>query len=340
MFRHNTRLVLALAVLVALATACERTPQNIVVPDPSALSFAAQPTGGQTGIALSPLTVRLLDEQGELISGSTARVTLALGANPTGATLSGTLERDAVAGEATFDDAVIDTVGIGYTLTASVAELTPIETAPFNVAPPGQHVVAIAPSKDASLFQSSAGELANGAGAGIFVGRTNQGSNYLRRGLIAFDIAAHVPAGAVIEQVSLEMHGVTSADSGFEDLTLQRVTADWSEGPSIAADGRGAPSEAGDSTWLHRTYDGVLWSMPGGDFDTNISATTPVDDVGTYTWQSPGLVADVQSMLDAPASNFGWIIIGNEVEVRTVKVLASRDSAADQPQMVVVFTEP
>jgi hypothetical protein len=50
-------------------------------------------------------------------------------------------------------------------------------------------------------------------------------------------------------------------------------------------------------------------------------------------------VADVQQWLDQPASNFGWIIIGNESQSGTSKRFNSREfEGSDAPGLEVVFT--
>ena len=51
-------------------------------------------------------------------------------------------------------------------------------------------VVHLEPSKDNSLIESSSGALSNGGEAFLFVGRTNQDSESLRRGVVAFDLKA------------------------------------------------------------------------------------------------------------------------------------------------------
>ena len=37
-----------------------------------------------------------------------------------------------------------------------------------------------------------------------------------------------------------------------------------------------------------------------------------VGAIGQYTWSSAQMVADVQGWLDNPASNFGWLMLGDE----------------------------
>src|SRR5438132_14183298 len=67
-------------------------------------------------------------------------------------------------------------------------------------------VVSIGPSKDNTLYQSAAGTTSNGAGQFLFAGKTNQPSDAIRRGVIAFDVAGSVPAGATINGVTLHLH--------------------------------------------------------------------------------------------------------------------------------------
>ncbi|MGH7613747.1 MAG: hypothetical protein ACREMW_06870 [Gemmatimonadales bacterium] len=51
------------------------------------------------------------------------------------------------------------------------------------------------------------------------------------------------------------------------------------------------------------------------------------------------LVADVQGWLADPASNFGWILIGDESATATAKQFDSRESAASiRPELRVFFT--
>lgn len=102
---------------------------------PAGLVFQVQPTNTVAGVAVSPsVTVRIVDAYGNLTP-SAASVTLALGSNPGGGTLSGTLTVAAVAGVATFPGISVDKAGVGYTLTASSAGLAGATSATFHIAP-------------------------------------------------------------------------------------------------------------------------------------------------------------------------------------------------------------
>jgi hypothetical protein len=193
-------------------------------------------------------------------------------------------------------------------------------------------------ARDATLVESAGGRLANGAGPDLFSGRTNQAEEGRRRALLHFDVAAGLPPGAVVTSARL----VLTASEVREDpvtVALHRVLGDWSEGPSSAEGGRGAPAAAGDATWLHASYDAVPWPAAGGDFAAAPSAVRVVAGDGVYVWSSAALTADVQAWLDDPASNHGWIAIGDETVPGSVKRFGSRENAetALRPVLEVEF---
>ena len=57
---------------------------------------------------------------------------------------------------------------------------------------------------------------------------------------------------------------------------------------------------------------------------------------------TPQFVADVQSMVNSPATNFGWCVLGVEAVADTVKRFDTREvtSAATRPQLTVVYLPP
>ena len=99
----------------------------------SKLVFGQQPTSATGGATISPaVTVRVLDANDNLTT-STATVTMALGSNPGGGTLSGTTSVAAVAGTATFSNLSVDKPGTGYTLAASSTGLTGATSSAFDI---------------------------------------------------------------------------------------------------------------------------------------------------------------------------------------------------------------
>jgi spore coat protein A len=92
------------------------------------------------------------------------------------------------------------------------------------------------------------------------------------------------------------------------------LLADWGEGTSNAnaQEGQGAPATTNDATWRHRFYSTLFWTTQAGDFSGTMSASQSVGAIGFYTRSSAQMVVDVQSWLDNPASNFGWLVLGDE----------------------------
>lgn len=204
----------------------------------------------------------------------------------------------------------------------------------------GAITVTIPASRDNTLYQSATGATSNGVGEYFFTGRTKDG--LVRRGVIAFDVAGNVPAGATITGVTLQLHVSRVANTTLRFTTLHRLQASWGEGTSNAGqnEGQGGPSATNDATWIHRFYPATPWASPGGDFNATASASTAVQGNGTYTWTSGGMVLDVQAWLDTPASNFGWLVRGDESVVETAKRFDSRENGqvASRPALVVDYT--
>jgi hypothetical protein len=199
--------------------------------------------------------------------------------------------------------------------------------------------------RDNTLYESATGALSNGAGPTMFAGRTNQPSNSRRRALVHFDVAGAIPAGSTITAVALTMNASQVATALPQGVAVHRVLADWGEGTSNAGDpgGTGAPATAGDATWKHRFFSATLWAALGGDFVAGSSAVLAVGDVGPWTWAStPALVADAQGWLDAPATNFGWLLTGDEGTGATTKRFDTRESSdgAARPGLTITYTPP
>ncbi len=204
--------------------------------------------------------------------------------------------------------------------------------------------VVITPTKDNTLFESaSSSQLSDGAGETMFVGRLgDKGQGLIRRGLLAFDLTSRIPPSSTILTVTLQLRLIKAA-SGAASITLHKVNADWGEGTSATSTGGGVPATTGDATWVHTFYDNKFWSQAGGDFAPAALATTSASGAGTYTWGStPALVADVQAWVDNPATNFGWLVQGDEANIQTAKQFGTHENAlpANRPQLTIVYQAP
>ena len=202
------------------------------------------------------------------------------------------------------------------------------------------NIVNIMPSKDNTLYEydPAEGDHSNGAGFHFFAGENGMGE--LRRGVLAFDVAGTIPPGSTIIAVTLSMN-MSMTQAGAVTVELHKLLADWGEGTSHApmGEGDGAPATPNDATWRHRFFDTVFWTTQGGDFSATVSASQSVGGIGQYTWSSAQMVADVQSWLDNPASNFGWLVLGGETAIAMAKRFDSRESASP-PMLTVEFSGP
>src|SRR5947208_11820568 len=199
-------------------------------------------------------------------------------------------------------------------------------------------IININPIKDNTLYEfvPAEGDLSNALGFHFFAGETGMGD--LRRGVLAFDIAGNIPAGSTILGVTLSLNMSRTSSDTARHVELHSLLADWDEGTSQASghEGMGAPATPNDATWRHRFFDTIFWTTEGGDFAPTVSATQSVGAVGVYAWSSPQMVADVQSWLDNPAANFGWLVLGDESEISTAKRFDTRESASP-PVLTILY---
>jgi hypothetical protein len=95
--------------------------QFTIVPGPvNTFVFAIQPSNATAGTAIAPpIQVQGMDAAANVVTTFNGNVTMTIGTNPTGGTLSGTATVAAAAGLATFSNLSIDKAGTGYKLTAT-----------------------------------------------------------------------------------------------------------------------------------------------------------------------------------------------------------------------------
>jgi hypothetical protein len=196
------------------------------------------------------------------------------------------------------------------------------------------------PTKDNSIFSES-GALSDGKGLFLYAGRTNNSNPAVRRALLRFDVSG-VPANAQIQSVKLTLTTLKSAGSQTtpHDFTLHKVLTNWGEGTSLGS-GAGATATTNDATWQNTFYPSSNWTTNGGDFVSTASATA----VGIYNeltiWTSPQMLNDVTAWMANPATNFGWLIKGQENIQGSAKAFASREGLSLYPRtLTIVYTIP
>ncbi len=219
-------------------------------------------------------------------------------------------------------------------------------------------------TRDNTIYREAAGPNAASNGVGDhFVAGTQGSASALRRGLVRFDLTG-LPPSIQVDRVALELtfQGPTNMETQSRVVSLHRLLADWGEGTSNAGPGgtpgagNGANASTGDATWRYRFFDTQPWTSynpavttsGGGDFasDPSAAATVGIDPGVLVVWETirggapTGLIADVEAWLADPASNFGWLLKGDESVSRTARRFYSKDeaNAAFHPRLVVDYT--
>ena len=209
--------------------------------------------------------------------------------------------------------------------------------------------VTLLPVVDTTLIET---EPTNNLGGALFVNAGVTQNFTKNHGLFRFDLAGQIPphsqltrADLILEVTHIPRDGYASAEFG-----LHRLLVSWGEGNKVADDpshpGLGSPATTNEATWNDRfAFTTNHWSVPGAapiyDYSPVVSARQTIYDVGSspYTFEStPALVANVQSWLDNPQTNFGWLLKAlSEVENFTSRRFGSREDTNHPPLLVIEF---
>jgi len=189
---------------------------------------------------------------------------------------------------------------------------------------------------DSTIYEESP-TFSNGGYDSIFAGKTRGLElTTLRRSAIRFDLSS-IPSNAQVTAVTLSLVIAQSASSD-QPHNLHPIQKDWDEG-TVSGIQRGGASDPGDMTWADNMSGSSSWTNLGGDFGPS-SAQTFVGDAGnTIHFSSAAMASEVQGWIDAPANNFGWMMLGNEASLKTAKRFHSSEATlqANRPILTVVF---
>jgi hypothetical protein len=201
--------------------------------------------------------------------------------------------------------------------------------------------MALVAARDANLIEDDQGALGDARGPFLRAGAT--ADQTARRALVAFDFDG-IPRGRTVTRATLILHQ-SANNTSPQTVTLHRVLEDWGEGGSRSTGGAGVPAAPGDATWLHRFHnaadpsDSPAWNGPGGSFAAHASASAEVAAPGYYQWTSVDLTRDVKLWIDQPRRNHGWLLLGNEAGLQSVKRFESRENEdpALRPVLLIEF---
>lgn len=289
-----------LASAPGVPTGATSQPFDISPANASQLFFAQAPTNAASGAAISPaVQVSVLDAYGNVVTSSSASVTMTIGTNPSSGTLSGTTTVPATAGVSIFSNLSINNAGTGYTLTASSSPLTPVTSASFNISGAGiaaklkftvqpsnaQAGVAIAPAVKVTV-QDTLGGTVTGSTATISIAiQNNPGSGTL---------GGTVSVAAISGVATFSSLTISSAGTGY---TLRATSAGLTQDTSTAFDisAAPAPTKLVITTTAQTVSAGVcsgsvtVQAQDNGGTPRAVSANTPVQLTGSATTTFYGL---------------------------------------------------
>ena len=194
---------------------------------------------------------------------------------------------------------------------------------------------------DATLYESSQGNIANSKGQYIFIGKTNNGD--LRRTLIRFNLGTEIPSDATIDSVFLSL-SMNKTQSAAQDLRIYPVLGAWAEGSSDASanEGKGTSATEGDPTWTYRVYPDTLWNNEGGDIGEKILFEDSIQGSGSYSLKgTDDFITLFDQWRKGDMPNYGVMLIGNEdSQNRSSKRFASAQfsGSANRPSLKVYGT--
>jgi YD repeat-containing protein len=184
----------------------DSAPFTVNAGNATTLAFNIQPGNATTSGAITgPPTVAVKDSQGNIVTSSTAQITVAIGNNPGGGSLTGTAIKNATAGVATFPDLNINQPGTGYTLTATVTGLTPATSNAFNVLAAG----------------SVSGAVAKAAGGGAIAGASVQA---LQSGIVRGTASTNASGSYTLTGLVTGTYDIRASAGGFAPQTQNGVT--------------------------------------------------------------------------------------------------------------------
>jgi spore coat protein A len=218
------------------------------------------------------------------------------------------------------------------------------------------HQVTLTAVQDNTIYSES--DSSFGAGLCLQVGQPGQtrgGQAMTRRALVQFDLSS-IPPGSEIVSARLNLFRMSPGGPGTR-LRVYRLLQDWGEGHSGVGDSCTPPPKAfgrpptdSASTWNYRFWGAqAVWqsdaggTVHGGSFRSSYSDS---EDIGLFDQYvdltSSGITNDVKDWVQDPASNHGWILLGDEANLGTGMRFTSREDtvATHAPTLTVSFTSP
>ena len=195
---------------------------------------------------------------------------------------------------------------------------------------------------DTGLFEHNPD---NNLGGMDFVTAGTTGIPSRSRALFKFDVASALPSNGTVTNVTLLL-GVTFANGFDQNFTVHRVLRDWGEGTGsglASGSGLGSAASPGEATWNARFHPDTLWGQPGGEADVDHAGPASASAAMTFSsleFSSAELIADIQTWLENPATNFGWLLKAANEEPLSASRIFTREEPSGAPVLTIEYSLP
>lgn len=208
--------------------------------------------------------------------------------------------------------------------------------------------ITLTPSADTTLFELLP-DFNFGAQEDLPAGTLGGAADFKRsRLLLKFDLAASLPAHALIQSARLRLTVTRVPDGGGANsiFSLHRVLRGWGEGRQQGPPPGGAKASEGEASWNFRRFPDEPWGAPGGqpglDFAAVPGSSERILQPGSYDFEfGANQIAELQAWLQAPETNFGWMLLSQaEAEPKTARRFAAREhpGAESRPALILEYT--
>ena len=163
-------------------------------------------------------------------------------------------------------------------------------------------------------------------------------SSILQRALLKFDLSA-IPAGATIDSATLTLTCTGQSSTGSNTINAYKLLRAWSEGKESTY------VLNADSSWNYSDYS-TAWGTAGADNTTNDRSSSSMGSVAigdacanqTHTISLD--TATVSGWINAPVTNLGFILIGDESTNDSSKIFGSAENstASYRPKLTIAYT--
>jgi MYXO-CTERM domain-containing protein len=206
------------------------------------------------------------------------------------------------------------------------------------------------PATDDTFINSSSPDNNNGKSTSIYTGRN--GMDGMMRGLLRFTMPA-LQGRAMVTSAELRM---TTRGTGTGEaqpptaatLQLEAIGAPWVSGNGIGNSQMsftvGQPCGGGvvGATWNDADCAAPTpWTTPGGSVAGSVRATADVPATigAVVSWASTAaMVSDVQSWIDDPASNHGWLVRSSTESTMGAQRFSSGEATTNIPELRISFS--